>query len=389
MNDSLDTPAFARICAPVPPHDFIDLLYWTGFSIHAYRNHYADLAALDQGPTSILGHFFNYGLDERRCPPMTLHRDALVPLARLPIADTRFRAKLLTVLGGRLFADLAHPYGPAITERWPAVRDLRGQGARPYFIAGDSHSHQFNLTGSRADEWLLPIHLLCTGGSAAGLGNPTSRSGYGTHLREAIRAIDALPGADELPVILQFGQVDIEFVHHFRRVRDNKRALDLHDYRAFCDDMLERYIRFVADVFDLSRRPRVLLASVFPPALSDAAWQQGYVNEDISRRESDESVQALSAGIRLLEIANFRQRTEIHLYFNAELKAACARNGFGFIDAATPFLGADGLLNPAYSASEVHGFEHHLDGRFTYPGMVDLIWRCLDATRPASGSRRI
>lgn len=43
------------------------------------------------------------------------------------------------------------------------------------------------------------------------------------------------PGTDELPFLLQFGQVDIEFVYHYRRVSDGKRVLSLDDHRAFCD----------------------------------------------------------------------------------------------------------------------------------------------------------
>jgi hypothetical protein len=129
----------------------------------------------------------------------------------------------------------------------------------------------------------------------------------------------------------------------------------------------------------------VFVASVFPPALSDAAWQQGYVNDDISWRETDESVQALSAGIRELEIANFRQRTEIHLYFNTRLKVACERHGFSFLDVATGFLGSGGVLDPLYIAPETQGFEHHLDSRQTYAGVVQSIWQALDVTAPPAG----
>jgi hypothetical protein len=384
MNASLDPTVFAALCAPVPARDFLNLLLRTGFSAEAYRDHYADFAPLNWGPTQALHHFLNHGLKERRGIPMTLDRDAFVALACLPIADTAFKARLLTGLAHHLFADLGHRYGPAIVERWPTVRDLVPQGARPYFVTGDSHSGHLNLTGARGAEWLLPIHLLCTAGSAAGLGNPASRSGYGPLLRDAIKTIQTLPGADAIPLLIQFGQVDIEFVYHFRRVRDGRRALDLEDYKLFCDDMLARYIRFVADIFEPPCRKRVFIASVFPPALSDAAWKQGYVNDDISRRETDISVEELSARIRELEIANIRQRTEIHLHFNARLKAESERLGFGFLDLATGFLGADGLLDPRYISPEARGFEHHLDTRQTYAGLLTPIWQVLDLTRPAS-----
>jgi hypothetical protein len=376
MNASLDTSVFAAACAPVSAHAFIDLLYRTGFAAEAYRDHNGDLAALNWGPTPALAHFFGHGLDERRPVPMTLDRDAFVALASLPIADTGFKTKLLAGLARYFFAGLDHPYGPSLIARWPAIHRLIQLGARPYFIVGDSHSHNLNLTGARGGDWLLPIHLLCTAGSAAGLGNPDSRSGYGHLLQDTTNVIGSLPRAGDPPLLMQFGQVDIEFVYHFRRVRDNKQALDLDDYRAFCDATLDRYIRFVIGLFEPAQRGRVFLVSVFPPALSDEAWHAGYVNGDISWRETDTSVHALSFGIRTLDIADLRQRTEIHRYFNAGLKAAAARNGFGFIDVETGFLGADGLVDPRYIVPESRGFEHHLDSRQTYTGLVDLIWTC-------------
>ena len=382
MDTTLDPSVFAVRCAPASARDFLDLLQRTGFSPEAYRDHHADFASLNWGPTEALDHFLRHGLGERRDVPMTLDRDAFVALARLPIANTALKARLLTGLAQYLFADTGHPYGPAIGERWPAVRDLMPQGARPYFIIGDSHSGHLNLTGTRDAEWLLPIHLLCTAGSAAGLGNPASRSGYGPMLREAMKTIQALPGSDAMPFLIQFGQVDIEFVYHFRRVRDNRRALDLDDYRRFCDETLARYIRFVAEMFDPPGRKRVFIASVFPPALSDESWKRGHINDDISQRETDISVQELSAGIRELEVVNFRQRTEIHLHFNAQLKIACERLGFRFLDLATGFLGADGLLDPRYISPERQGFEHHLDTRQTYADLLRPIWQALDLTGP-------
>ena len=72
MNASLDTSVFTALCAPVPARNFIDLLYRTGFSAETYRDHHGDLAALNWGPTMALGHYFSYGLDERRTAPMTL-----------------------------------------------------------------------------------------------------------------------------------------------------------------------------------------------------------------------------------------------------------------------------------------------------------------------------
>ncbi len=378
MNKAVDATVFAVVCAPAPAADFIGLLQQTGFSAAAYRDAHADLAALNWNQTQALSHYLHHGLAERRVAPITLNRDALVALARLPMLDRDFRARLLTGLGGRLFDHVAHPYGPAIANRWASIQALASAGARPYFVAGDSHSHQYALTGARAGDWLLPIHLLCTGGSAAGLGNAASRSGYGRLLRQAVRTIVSLPGADDVPFLLQFGQVDIEFVYHFRRVRDAAWTLSLDDYRAFCDTTLERYIRFATGLFQIPSRHRVALVSVFPPALSDAAWRQGYVNGDIAQRETTVSVDRLRSGIARLEIANLRQRTDIHAYYNDRLRAESRRHGFGFIDGASPLLGADGLVASRYINPDTGGAEHHLDYRVTPAVVEGLIWTCID-----------
>jgi hypothetical protein len=388
MRDDVDTSAHAAFCEPVPPRHFFDALWQTGFVPEAYRDAYSDFTPLNWGPNEALGHWLSHGLDERRDFPIDLDGEALVFLAAQPVADRARRAKLLTALGRHLFDGTGQPCAPAeIRRRWPVLSVLRGLGARPYFVAGDSHSNHFSLTGARGAEWLLPVHLLCTGGSAAGLGNPASLSGYGALLRDAVGAVEALPGSGRMPFLVQFGQVDIEFVYHFRRVRDNATELDLDDYRRFCDGVVQRYLAFMAGLFEAPRRGRVCLVSVFPPALSDAAWAQGYVNEDISRRESPDSLRALSEGISGLRIADLRQRTAIHLHFNDRLRAGALRMGFGFADAAAPFLGRDGTIDPRFLVPEANGNEHHLDSRRTYDSAVDLVWRCLDAAGPPWGRR--
>jgi hypothetical protein len=380
MSHTIDAAAFASVCAPVPPATFVRLLLRIGFSPAAYQRAYDDLAARDYwDATQLVMHFLEYGLVERRVAPMTLDLTALVAFARLRLNDRGLKARLLASLGAHLFDAVSHPYGGAIAERWPAIRSLARQGACPYFVVGDSHSHQFNQAGSRAGSFLLPIHLLCTGGSASGLGNPASRSGYGATLRQAVAVIDTLPGANAVPILLQFGQVDIEFVHHYQRVRDAERTLDLDRYRAFCGQTLDRYIAYVTTLFGSPARPHVSLVSVFPPVLSDASWRQGYVNGDIVGRETDACLDELSAKLRQMEIADLRQRTEIHAWFNDRLREACRLHGFGFVDAFTPFLGPDGLADPHYVSPESGGAQHHLDYRRTHDVAQLLIWQCIDA----------
>ena len=274
-----DCTAFASECAPVPAEVFVDALLKTGFSPEAYRDAYGDLRERGMDATSALRHYIRFGLHEHQPVPIGLNWPALADLARLPRwGDADFRARLLTSLLGHSLKDVSHPFDPVITELWPIVSNLAR--ARPYFIAGDSHSGHFAMTGWRTGDWLLAMHLICHGGSARGLGNPASRSGYGEHLRRVVRSIGGLPGADRAPFLLQFGQVDIEFVYHFHRVRDGRRSLDLGEYRAFCAVTIERYLAFVTSLFAPTDRSTVFLISIFPPALSDDAWRRGHLNDE-------------------------------------------------------------------------------------------------------------
>ena len=372
MRPEIDADLLVHDCAPAPPAAFVDALLRTGFSPEAYRDAYGDLRARDMNATEATAHYLRHGLREGRHAPFTLDPVGLLALARLPLDNAELRSRLMRGLWARLMPDLEPPFGATIARRWPVIRSIAG--ARPFFLAGDSHS-----TGSAIAEWraagcILPVHMLCHGASAHGLLNPDSRSGYGETLRDAVRIIDDLPRSYQSPFLFQFGQVDIEFVHHFHRVRDGLLRLDLDADRVFCAETVQRYVQFLTGLFDRDRRCSVFLLSAFPPALSDEAWRLGRINLDLVQRESEMSADDLTAGLRTLEFADLRQRTAIHAHFNALLQAASRKAGFQFVDVFTPFLGADGLLDPQYLLPEAGGFEHHLDMRRTREKLEPLLW---------------
>lgn len=307
---------------------------------------------------------------------MDLDPTAFLALARLPIDSQWLRTNLLSALARQLFDSKKTMSGTYIAERWPAVVALREIGARPYFITGDSHAGWFVHNAAREDAWLLPVHIPCSAGSARGLANPKSVSGYGTMLKDIASAIQTLPGIEQVPFLLQFGQVDLEFVYNYNRVRENRPRLDLGDYRSFCDDTVARYAGFLAN---LRGRPRMSLISVFPPVLSDDALRGGYVTDDIVWRESDLSSHDLSMRLRTFEMANIAERTAIHAHFNARLRNAANSLGIGFVDAMTPFLGANGIVHPDYIIPETNGAEHHMDSRRTRPIAQSIVWERVDA----------
>jgi hypothetical protein len=381
METSASLDAFGAFSAPVPGHVFVQHLFRAGFSPEAYGAHFRDVSAVMSAPQDFLSHFLRHGLPERRLAPMAIDIGHFEALARLPIADTTFRASLLSNLATNISEGLRHPYGPDIAQRWPCLRRLRALGARPFLVVGDSHAHQFVIPGVQESGWLLPIRVSCEAGSAAGLGNPASRTGYGNALQTLMRDLEPLPDFDRLPVLVQFGQVDIEFVYHFRRIRDGRITYDPQHYRRFCDEVLEAYLRFLVSLFPPVRRSQVVLVSIFPPAVSDAAWKAGWFNDQIAARETNLSLEGIARGIRMLEVADLRERTRVHLHFNHLLRLRCGHHGFRFMDAATPLLGADELLDPRYVSPETAGFDHHINGRTAFARLLPLLFETTATTR--------
>src|ERR1700761_1343300 len=153
MEPGIDAEAFRYMCRPVPPATFVEHLYRTGFSAAAYNAEYCDIAAREWSLTEVLGHYLRHGLVERRVAPMTLDPQALIELANLPIAERVFRAALLANLAGYLFVGADHPYGPAIAQNWDTIQQLMRLDARPFFVVGDSHSHQFNIDAVQGAAW--------------------------------------------------------------------------------------------------------------------------------------------------------------------------------------------------------------------------------------------
>ena len=373
----MDTRIFAAEASGAPSPAMVDALLRTGFSAEAYRDACGDLRDAHMTTEEAISHYLRHGIFEARRFPFEVNQYALLELAQFPFRSAGFKAQLLADVTRNLLKDLAQPFGPGIAERWAAISGLMHHGARPYFVVGDSHSTQYVITDGHDGEWLLPIHMLCHAGSARGLGNPNSTTGYGEQLRQSLGVIRSLPGACDLPFLIQFGQVDIEFVHHFHRVRDNKRRLDLDAYLWFCSETVFRYTNYLASVFPAPNRNNAFVLSVFPPALSDEAWRGGKLNDVIVRVETGMTQAEMAAGIRLLDVANLKQRTAVHRSYNIWLHNACESYGFRYIDVFSPFLGPDGLIDQKYLNPEAYGFDHHLDLRRTHPVVADLIWRIM------------
>lgn len=252
------------------------------------------------------------------------------------------------------------------------LKRLVGLGARPYAVIGDSHSQLLVRRSRQADgQWLAPLWWLETGASARGLGRPDARSGAGARVCLALRKALDMP---DTVILLKFGQVDVEFVQVFKRLEAGRTVFDLVDFHAFAEELVGRYVAFVADAVPPQDRARVRLCSLFPPALSDAAWRGGYVNAHIAQVHGPMDGADLSSRLAGLEMPDLAARTALHAHVNAALAEAAAAEGFTSYDDFALFLGAGDVVDPVY-LGEAAGADHHLDFHATRAQVSEMLWR--------------
>jgi hypothetical protein len=254
------------------------------------------------------------------------------------------------------------------------LRALMQRGAAPLAIVGDSHSRLYVRRARWKGRWLAPIHLATAGASARGLANAQSRSGQGDLVRRFVAGLARLVARP--PILFVFGQVDVEFVFTFKRLEnDPPSTFDLADFETFCVETADRYADFVAG---LGLAPRQgILAGVFPPALSDAAWRAGYLNAYIAQTESNLALDVLRARLERADIPSLHARTAQHRLFNRHLAAAPPRRGLGYIDVFDDLLSDAGVVDVRFLGPAA-GLDHHLDAAATRPMVVSVLQRLIN-----------
>jgi hypothetical protein len=223
-------------------------------------------------------------------------------------------------------------------------------------VVSDSHGVLYLVEDVLREGRLLPVPFLCTGASARGLGNPQSRGGAGQRIREHLTA-----RADEIAdgvILLKFGQVDLEFVYDYRRIRDGRRAFDRVDAVAFAEEGARRYVAFIETLRGLTTA-RLVVTAALPPSLNDAALRAGYINAHIGELHADSGPEQLLAQLQQLDMPDWKTRTDLARAYNAALAAECARAGLTFLDDFTPLCGPDGLIDPELLVWH-GGTDHHL-----------------------------
>ena len=254
------------------------------------------------------------------------------------------------------------------------MEGLRRLGARPYGVLGDSHGRHLIRRDRRAGAWLAPIATLASSASARGLGRSDGRSGAGLRIRADLERLLGIPG---LPILMKFGQVDIEFVQVFKRLAAEQAGFDLTVFDAFADETIQLYVAFLAQVVPPTQRSRVRVMSLFPPALSDDAWRAGYLNAHMVAVHGPADAADLAVRLGRVEIPDLAQRTALHAAVNARLRAAVAAEGFAWGDDFTPYLGAGGVLDTRW-LGKAAGRDHHLDFHAARRTALDQLWPILE-----------
>lgn len=370
----------ARRCRPLSARDFLDLLSRTGFSERDYRDAHADLVEACPDPREALLHFFRHGIDELRLYPLTLDLDGFRALAGCGIEDQEFLVGLLSSLVTTALGSDGAREASAAGEQQSLLATAASLGARPYVVIGDSHSHHYRRRDIRGGEWLLPIHLLCSAGSAMGLDNPSSQSGYGRRIGAFAETWADWCATRGIPILLKLGQVDVEFVYNFKRIRDGRFRFEEPEFHEFCRFSTERYFRFLSRIFPAEARSGVHVLSVHPPALSDEMWRSGYVNAHVAALQSALPLDMLREGLERLDVPDLPTRTRMHAFYNMLVEARCDEHGFRYVDDFSPFVSASGTLDPRF-IPRGRGRDHHLEPDTTREATTAILWDCVTSGR--------
>jgi hypothetical protein len=234
--------------------------------------------------------------------------------------------------------------------------DLQQLGFQPYAVAGDSHSAAYTIP-FLVTRGLLPLWFLCTGGSARGLTNSNSRSGYRERLLGAMSRLNEC--SRRTAVILCFGQVDMEFVVYYSTITETRRnSISRSEITEFARETTARYFSFVQELKTFSNI-QPCIATIFPPCLSDRTVHNGYVNAHIAFLHASLPVEELRERVLSFEFPMLAERTCIHDEFNGYLERYSRETSSLVLDVSSKLRDRSGLAADIF-IHEPKGSDHHL-----------------------------
>lgn len=356
----------ARLLELYPASDPLALLAAIGalgFSADEYLRTNPDLANAGLDEAGATYHYLSCGAlaEQRRFNPSSTAGDRswISALEAFPLDSPASRLLLVNLMLNRIWSDrLPLDAGQGVCADFLVA--CRRKAIRPLLMIGDSHCQAYLLPQEARGSVYIPLQMVCHGGSAAGLANPGSKSGFGGSITRFFDAHGDMIREFELPCFFKFGQVDAEFVWVFKRAQQQETGWSIAGFEAFAGSAVTRYVDFLEQLstaHDLVDRVRVF--SIFPPTLSDASWREGYINARIGRLESDLARDVLSEKVRQLSIPTQRERTRLHAVWNALVMQECAHRGLLYVDDFQMLLDHRGLVDSAYTAGH-DGSDHHL-----------------------------
>ncbi len=323
-----------------------------GFDTAAYIQHYGDLAGMT--PEAALDHFVRHGFDEGRHAPLALSVTAIQALRQTRWTDG-WQAEL-----ARRATQAALSAIPANGTDLERLGDLLAASPDhlPAIMIGDSHSAFLNQVPAMLSAGILPVPILCLGGSARGLQNANSRAQYGAHVRDRLARLGK--AAQDRPVVFKFGQVDVEFLFDLKRVHDAATDYAPAAMRGFIDDSVERYVTYLMECRAVCQGRMVVMGN-FPPTLGDETIRAGYVNAHIAFINREDDVEQLRAALAALDHPNLAERTAMARYWNLRLAENCERIGLSYLEEFDGLLGDDGMVHPELADPQDHHLLLHSD----------------------------
>ncbi len=360
-----------ELIRPLTIQQFTDAVEACGFTGAAYLAANADLAETGMTSAAALFHFLTIGYRELRPAPGGELLQGLSALMRCPVENREY----LSQVRGALF--LAQMYRRETQEQLsshpdPGMLDrIRGLGGKPFFVIGDSQSRLYMRTETAADgSWPAPLHLLCLGGSAMGLGNERSTSRNRQRvLQWAEHGCGRLVG-EGVPVFIKFGGADCSFVWTQRRVKARQLTLAQSSFPDFARRSVDSYTAFLRLFCTHVDPAHVRVCSLSPPCLEDSVWAEVYVKAHIGTTGGD--YEAVLRGFRELELPTLEARTGFYALYNEMLKQMCRELGLTYVDDYTPSLDARGMADPKFYPGH-KGADFHLEYAPTCDLFMDRI----------------
>ena len=346
---------------PVPPRNLYTLLANAGFRPEAYRKSWPDLDAALLTNERAFEHFVQFVDAEVKYPrtfPMTIDEPGLRALVGTHALSRYNRARIVRAL---LQAHIDyHPDCVTSAPFWLAAFDAIATVGSSIVICGDSHSLIYRQVAQGSNGAIIPLSVFCGGGSAAGLANPQSRSGYGRKLEAAGAALDEALRQHRapVPVCFAFGQVDLEFVFNYRRARSRACAFSLAEAGAFCRTAAETYVAWLKDRLPVM----ATVLGVNPPCVDDsdlaatyAVQTRTYVAGGVAELAAGSTLDEIVASLAELEYPAKVDRTGIHDVFNTCLRVQCAQHGIAYLDCFEELLGDDGCIGRQFTCAAKNG----------------------------------